>query len=83
MKTIVCVFKHPDTGKECAYKVTVDPKVYGFDWTDSEVRMISTGSRNIAVYDVKDWHKSIDVEVHNTCDDMGNLFTFKEKLTDR
>lgn len=33
MKTIVCVFKNPHTGKERAYKITVDPKVYHFDWT--------------------------------------------------
>ncbi len=82
MKTIVCVFKNPHTGKERAYKITVDPKVYHFDWTDSEVRMISTGSRNITVYNLEDWHKPIDAEVHNTCDDEGNLFTFKKKLTD-
>lgn len=80
MKAVICVFKNPDTGRECAYKVTIDPKVYRYDWTNSEVYKISTGSESVKTYSIEDWHKPIDVIVHNTCDDEGNLFTLKEKI---
>ena len=80
MKTVICAFKNPDTGRERAYQVAIDPKVYRYDWTDLEVCKISTGSRCITVHAVEDWHKPIDAHVHNTCDDEGNLFTLIEKI---